>query len=206
MATSATPYGLRPVNLIGSQPFAGATRQIKIASGYAANIYNGSVVKIVAAGTIELVLDLGDNSDPFVAGTIGVFVGCSYTDADGVFRQRNYWPTGTVAADAMAYVVDDPDTLFMAQFDGAAVQADLGANCHFAAVQSTSTGSTVTGISNTALSAANIATTDGDCFRIVDFVRNPAGANGGSAIGDAYTDVLIKFNSVAHSYLNPTGI
>jgi hypothetical protein len=31
MATTATPYGLKPINLIGGLPFAGSTRQIKIA-------------------------------------------------------------------------------------------------------------------------------------------------------------------------------
>jgi hypothetical protein len=67
------------------------------------NIYNGSIVAIVAAGTIEIVTDQGTNGDPFPAGVIGVFVGCTYTDPNlgtVVFRQN--WPTGTVAADAIS--------------------------------------------------------------------------------------------------------
>ena len=80
MAATATPYGLRAVNLIGGIPFAGSTRQISIASGYGTNIFNGSVVSIAATGTIEIVTTNGDNSTPFPAGTIGVFVGCRYTD------------------------------------------------------------------------------------------------------------------------------
>jgi hypothetical protein len=59
MATTAAPYGLKPVNLIGGQPFAGSTRQLKIASGYASDIFNGSVVSIVAAGTVEIVNEVG---------------------------------------------------------------------------------------------------------------------------------------------------
>ena len=201
MASSATPYGFKPVNLIGGQPYAGSTRQIKIASGYGANIYNGSIVAIVAAGTIEIVTTNGDNSTPFPAGTIGVFVGCTYTDPNSkqkLFSQ--YWPTGTVASDAMAYIVDDPDVLFQVQADGSLAQAALGQNAHLAAVQSTSTGSTATGNSNTALDATT-NTTSGFAFRIVDFVDAP-----GSTVGDAYTDVLVKFNPDAHSYLNKTGI
>ena len=201
MATTAAPYGLRPVNLIGGRPYAGAVRHIKIASGYAANIYNGSVVKIVADGVIEIVLDDGSAADPFVAGTVGVFVGCSYTNSDGQYINRNYWPTGTIASDAKAHVVDDPNALFMIQADGAVPQTALGANSHLAAVQSTSTGSTVTGNSTSALSASNVATTDGDCFRIIDFVESST-----STVGDAYTDVIVKFNHIAHSYTNPTGI
>lgn len=201
MSATATPYGFKPVNEIGGLPYAGSTRQIKIASGYASNIYYGSVVSIVAAGTIEIVTTNGDNSTPFPAGTIGVFVGCTYTNPSTkqlTFAQ--YWPTGTVASDAMAYVVDDYNTLFQVQADGSLAQATLGSNAILAAVQSTSTGSTTTGNSNTALSTS-VATTSGYAFRIVDFVESTT-----STVGDAYTDVLVKFNPVAHSYNNPTGI
>jgi hypothetical protein len=47
------PYGLKPVNLIGGQVFAGATRQMEIASGYATGIFYGDLVKRVTGGTIE---------------------------------------------------------------------------------------------------------------------------------------------------------
>lgn len=201
MSATATPYGFKPVNEIGGLPYAGSTRQIKIASGYATNIYYGSVVSIVAAGTIQVVTTNGDNSTPFPAGTIGVFVGCTYTNPSTkqlTFAQ--YWPTGTVASDAMAYVVDDYNTLFQVQADGSLAQTALGSNAILAAVQSTSTGSTTTGNSNTALSSTT-AVTSGYAFRIVDFVESTT-----STVGDAYTDVLVKFNPVAHSYNNPTGI
>lgn len=201
MSATATPYGFKPVNEIGGLPYAGSTRQIKIASGYASNIYYGQVVSIVAAGTIQVVTTNGDNSTPFPAGTIGVFVGCTYTNPSTkqlTFAQ--YFPTGTVASDAMAYIVDDYNTLFQVQANGSLAQATLGSNAILAAVQSTSTGSTTTGNSNTALSAS-VATTSGYAFRIVDFVESTT-----STVGDAYTDVLVKFNPVAHAYNNPTGI
>ncbi len=201
MATTASPYGLKAVNHIGGTPYAGSTRLLPIASGYGTNIYNGSVVAIVAAGTVEIVTDLGNNADAFPAGVIGVFVGCTYTDPNlgtVVFRQN--WPTGTVADDAQAYIVDDPDVIFMAQADGAVTQADLGQNTNFAAVQATDTGDTTTGNSNSAVSSTT-ATTATIAFRIVDFVDSPT-----STVGDAFTDLLIKFNAGIHSYDNATGI
>jgi hypothetical protein len=201
MATTASPYGLKAVNHIGGTPYAGATRLLPIASAYGTNIYNGSIVAIVAAGTVEIVTDQGTNGDPFPAGVIGVFVGCTYTDPNlgtVVFRQN--WPTGTVADDAQAYIVDDPDVVFMAQADGAVTQADLGQNTNFAAVQSTTTGDTTTGNSNSAVSSTT-ATTATIAFRIVDFVDSPT-----STVGDAFTDLLIKFNAGIHSYDNATGI
>lgn len=201
MASSATPYGLKAVNLIGGQPYAGSTRQIKIASGYGTNIFNGSIVSIVAGGTIEIVTTNGDNSTGFPAGTVGVFVGCTYTDPNNSQKQfSQYWPASTVASDAMAYIVDDPDVVFQVQADGAVTQADLGQNVHLAAVQSTSTGSTTTGNSTSAVSATT-ATTSGFAFRIIDFVDSPD-----SSVGDDYTDLLVKFNPDSHSYTNKTGI
>jgi len=202
MASSAAPYGFRPVNLIGGQPYAGSTRQIKIASGYATNIFNGSIVQIGTAGTVELMVSLGSAADPFDAGTVGVFVGCSYTDpntSQKVFAQ--YWPASTVASDAVAYVVDDPDVLLQVQADGSLAQAALGANAYLAEVQSGTTGSTTTGNSDIAIDASTVATTSGFAFRIVDFVDSPS-----SSVGDAFTDVLVKFNPDSHSYLNKTGI
>jgi hypothetical protein len=201
MSAVQAPYGLKPVNEIGGLPYAGSTRQIKIASGYASNLYYGQVVSINANGVIVLVTTNGDNSTPFPAGTIGVFVGCTYTNPTTkqlTFAQ--YWPTGTVASDAMAYIVDDYNTLFQVQANGALDQTALGANAFLAAVQSTSTGSLTTGNSNTAISTS-VNTTSGFAFRIVDFVESTT-----STVGDAYTDVLVKFNPVAHSYNNPTGI
>tara|TARA_R100001480_G_scaffold18773_1_gene28267 strand:- start:1903 stop:2508 length:606 start_codon:yes stop_codon:yes gene_type:complete len=201
MATTASPYGLKAVNHIGGTPYAGSTRLFPIASGYGTNIFNGSVVQIVAAGTIEIVTDLGNNADQFPAGVIGVFVGCTYTDPNlGTVVFRNNYPTGTVADDIKAYVIDDPDVVFQAQADGAVTQADLGQNTNFAAVQSTTTGDTTNGNSNTAVSSTT-ATTATIAFRIVDFVDGPK-----STVGDAFTDLLIKFNAGIHSYDNATGI
>ena len=199
MATTAAPYGLKPVNLIGGQPFAGSTRQLKIASGYASDIFNGSVVSIVAAGTFEIVNEVGTNADAFVAGTVGVFVGCTYTDPNTkqkLFSQ--YWPSGTVASDAMAYVVDDYDCVFQIQADDTLAQSALGINIP---VVNPTAGSTVTGNSTMAADASAIAVTDTVAFKIIDFVNSTT-----SEVGDTYTDVLVKFNPKSHAYSNGTGI
>tara|TARA_R100001369_G_C3244806_1_gene154884 strand:+ start:51 stop:659 length:609 start_codon:yes stop_codon:yes gene_type:complete len=201
MATTATPYGLKAVNHIGGTPYAGSTRLLPIASGLAQNIFNGSVVGITAAGTVQLVTDAGTAGDVFPAGVIGVFVGVTYTDPNsGNITFRQNWPTGTVTADAQAYVIDDPDVVYMAQADAAVTQAGLGENTHFpAAPNATTSGNTTNGNSTMAVDAttANTATF---AFRVVDFVDSPT-----STVGDAFTDLLIKFNAGVHSYNNSTG-
>jgi hypothetical protein len=69
------PYGLKPINLIGGQVFAGATRQMEIASGYATGIFYGDLVKRVTGGTIEK--DTGTTT----ATPCGVFLGCTFTSS-----------------------------------------------------------------------------------------------------------------------------
>jgi hypothetical protein len=198
MATVSAPYGLRPINLIGGQQFAGSTRQIKIASGYAANIFFGDIVAIGVDGTIVKVTTLGTNADPFPAGTVGVFLGCAYTSPTlKYFLNSQYWPTGTVASDAMAYVCDDPDTLFQIQADAAVTQTMLGSN--FGVNQTA--GSTTTGDSKVSLDVATRATTNTVALRLVDFVNGPF-----STVGDAFTDCIVKFNFGIHTYYNGTGV
>ena len=194
MAKTATPYGLKAVNHVGGTPYAGSTRLLPIASGYASNLFNGQVVQIETDGTIGLVGTFGD-------GVIGVFVGCTYTDPNTQqLTFNNMWPKGLVAADAKAYVIDDPDVVYMAQADGAVTQEDLGQNTEFAAAQSTSTGVLINGNSTSAVSSTTAVTATLP-FRIVDFVDSP-----NSTVGDAFTDVLVKFNAGIHSYNNPDGV
>jgi len=200
MATTASPYGLRPVNLIGGLPYSGSTRLIKIGSGYATNIFYGDIVSILAAGTIARVIATGADgtTNAFPAGVIGVFMGCTYTDPTlkyKVFKQ--YWYGGTTATDAYAYVVDDPNVVFQAQANGVLDQTSLGANV---CVVNTA-GSTITGDSAVALNASSVNTSTFLPFRVVGFVDGPF-----SAVGDPYTDTLVKFNTGIHSYTSATGI
>ena len=200
MAATATPYGLRAVNHLGGTPYAGSTRMYPIASATAINIYYGSVVNVLGTGFLTANLTVGTAAAPFVAGTVGIFVGCTYTDPGSnqvVFRQN--WPTGTVTADAVAYVVDDPAVIFQVQANGAVTAAALGSCCSILA-QTTATGNLASGNSTTAVNSATISVNQ-DAFKIVDFVDSPT-----STVGDAFTDLLVKFNPVAHAYTSGIGI
>ena len=191
MAATAAAFGLKPVNLIGGRVYAGSTRQIKIASGFGTNIFNGDVVKLVAGCTVEKA------TGSTALTHVGVFVGCKFTDPNSEqMTFKNHWPASTVASDAFAYVVDDPDVLFLIQADGAVAQTELGSN--FAVVQGS--GSTGTGVSGVSLDASTSATTNTLPMRLIDFWNGPE-----SSIGDAFTDCIVKWN-VGHQYLNTTGI
>lgn len=184
MSSIAAPYGLRPVGLIGGQPYAGSVRLIKIASGYAANLFYGQDVKLDSNGTV-----VAGATETSVAatGVVGVFVGCSYTDPNLKYKLfRQSWPTGTVASDAVAYVVDDPDVVMQVQANGTVAATALGANIGL----SVASGSTSTGNATTSADATTVNTTATLPLRIVGFVDGPD-----SAAGDAYTDILVKWNA-----------
>jgi hypothetical protein len=205
MATTASPYGLRPVNRVDGMPYAGATQTFLIdPAGEATNIFYGQVVIIGADGYLALSTATGadvttNNLGGDGVGAIGVFVGCEYFNAQGQLIFSQFYPSGTTGV-VSAKVITDPNVVFQAQLDGSGAQTVLGTNTFFAAVQSTSTGSTQTGVSNSALDATVVTTAA--AFRIVGFVD----LEGFSTVGDAFTDVLVKFNPSAHSYTNNVGL
>jgi hypothetical protein len=105
------PYGLKPINLIGGQVFAGSTRTLPIQYGYATDIFYGDFVVLSRGFITRASVSTGTG----VNQVTGVFLGCSYTDP--VTKQKRfsqYWPASTLAGDAAAVVVDDPDTVFKA--------------------------------------------------------------------------------------------
>ena len=203
MATTAAPYGLKPVKRADGMPYAGAVSEYLIdPAGEATNLFYGQVVIIGADGYIALATGTGaDLTTNSISGTtgvggIGVFVGCEYVNAQGQVIHAQYYPSGTANGGAIkAYVVDDPNVLFQAQLDGAGAQTVIGANTFFAAAQTTSTGNTATGNSTSALDATVVTTAA--AFRIVAHV---------SPASDAYPDVLVKFNPGAHQMTNNVGL
>ncbi len=195
MATSATPNGAEPVNtLSASGSYTGKVRHIKIASGYSTAIFYGDFVKLVAAGTLEKAAV----TTSVVAGTVGIFVGCSYTDpstSQMTFNQQ--FPSSTEASDIMAYVVDDPKLVFKMQADEAIAQTGLGNN-----ISAVSTaGSTSIGRSKNALDGGSIATTNTLPLRVLEFVEGP-----NSTVGDAFTDCLVTYLPLSHAYETKLGV
>jgi len=220
--TVDAPYGLKPINLIGGQVFAGATRQLVIANtsgtGYGTSIYYGDVVKIVSGGTIEK--DAGTTT----ATPCGVFLGCQYTSATtGQLTFSQYYPASLAVKSGttiLAFVSDDPDQLFkvvlvtgttadstssglLPTFLGRTV---IGSNAQL--VQNA--GSNVTGDSKVGIYTAAGATTTATLpIRIIDVVPDTANSSGN------FCEVIVKWNAPnvtsqvvagGHQYLNPTGV
>jgi len=172
------PYGVKPVNLIGGQVFAGSTRNLPISYNYGTAIYYGDLVTLGTTGSNAGFIVPSATSTSLVSkGTVGVFLGCYYTNPTTKNRQyAQYYPGNVAAGDITAIVADDPDQVFkMAAVAGASTttissfpSAMVGLN----AVLNTPVGSTTSGNSGAGLVAANTTTAvgSGGAFRILNLV------------------------------------
>jgi hypothetical protein len=169
----SAPYGLKPINLIGGQVFAGSTRNYPIQYGYATNIFYGDIVNIIRGS----IVDNADTTDSTGTGIVGVFLGCSYTNPTTKQKQfAQYWPAGTAAGDCQAIICDDPDTVFKVVMCSAttviasAASAMLGQN--FGLIQNA--GNVNTGNSAVAALYASSTTSADLALRVVGLVGETA--------------------------------
>ena len=206
--TIDAPYVLVPVGLIGGRPYNGATRQMRIASNYGTAIGKGDLVKRVSDGTIDR--DAGTSTLPDT-GTLGIFMGCQYTDPNtSQLTFNNQYPGSIVASDIDAFVVDDPDVVMKV--------AVCSSGTTMATVARTVIGNNVAIISNTlnttngrgklAVSSSPAATLTLP-LKIIDVVEDTKTGS------DAFQEVLVVFNAPyedsniqkgGHAYRTATGL
>lgn len=191
MSSTNAPFGFR----LARQPSVhGAARPFPIASGYAANLFKGDAVKLSGTTTGEGTVDLATadgtrNSTISGVPVLGIFVGCEYTDSTGKPVKANYWPSGTVSSDAIAWVVEGDQNEFVVQADGAVILGDIGTQCDLTDIfdGAQAGGSTATGLSLQTVSATPIADDAQGQFQIIDFVKDAS-----NTPGDTYTQVIVR--------------
>jgi hypothetical protein len=194
--TVSAPYGLVAINRVDGMPYAGAIRQLPIASTVATAIYDGDIVNIAAGGTIQKSTVTVDSTTAAANYTSGVFVGCQYVNTQGQTIQAQYYPGNAAATSAVAYVVDDPLALFKVAvtYSGNTTvttvnQSIIGTNMSVRQ----GTGSTTTGDSAVSVYATNAQGNAAALpVRVIGVVPETASSAG------AYTEVLVKINN--HQY------
>jgi len=192
MSSTSAPFGFRPSYHNSGQM---RPKAYTIASTYAANIFSGDPVKLTDNGVIQL-----GTSDGTRSGTtdgillLGIFAGCQYNDANGRPVVSPFWPSGATGTEIVAWVYDDPETLFDVQYTNPGtpgtdtVQTAVGEECDWTVASPG--GSTQTGLSNTQLTV--IQATSGQ-FQITGF-----GYNINDSLTDAYVVVTVRINE--HHY------
>ena len=190
MSSTSAPFGFRPSYHNSGQM---RPKAYVIASTYAATIFSGDPVKLTDNGVVQL-----GTSDGTRTGTVdgilllGIFAGCQYLDASGKPTISPFWPGGTTGTEIVAWVYDDPETLFDVQYTnpsaGTTVQTAVGEECDWTVAAPG--GSTQTGLSNCQLTA--IQATSGQ-FQITGFAYNI-----NDSLTDAFVQVTVRINE--HHY------
>ena len=168
------PYGLKPINLIGGQVFAGSTREYPITNGYSTNIFYGDYVGLSRGEIVRLSVSTGTAGNQ-----TGIFLGCSFTNPVTKQKQyQQYWPASTAAGDAVAIVADDPDQVFKGVVCSATTAIASGARAMIGQnlAMINNTGSTATGNSKNAILAPSDtpATTSTLPVRVLGLVTDTA--------------------------------
>ena len=192
--TVSAPYGLEAINRVDFMPYAGATRQLPIASTYNTAIFNGDIVMIKGGSIIKSNVTVDSTSDNTANLTYGVFVGTQYVNSQQQTVQAQYYPGNAAASSAVAYVVDDSQAAFKVAITFSGNATITTANASVVGTNLSirqGTGSTTTG--NSGLSV--IAPTSGAGavstlpVRVVSVVPETASGN------NAYTEVVVKLNN-----------
>jgi hypothetical protein len=198
MAAIASPYGLRPVQLLGGLPYAGGIRSFPLTANSVKAFFFGDPVGLVAGNPVALTASPTTTGGP--NSPIGVFMGCEWEDPIRGFVNAQSFPANGFLSGLKKIrfkILDSPNAVFAAQANGPVTIDKVGMNCALVAV---GTGNAATGDSLVGVDAAAAATAT-LAVRIVGFPDKP-----GSQPGDAFTDLLVTWNFGVHRYTNPTGL
>ena len=162
-------YGYKPVNLIGGQVFAGSTRNLPVQYNYGTALYYGDLVTLSAGYVVIATYPVSTTNT-----TVGVFLGCYYTNPTTKQRQYSqYYPGGVTAGDITAIVGDDPDQVMRVAVTTGASATTIGSASSIL-VGANMAGNTLTGSASTGNSAGAVvaasATTSGGGFRVLNLV------------------------------------
>ena len=191
MANVLEKFGLRPYRKLDGTPLVGAQNRYTIASNYGTAIYQGDLVVPVTGGNIERATA---NTSTAV---VGVFNGVFYTDPTTQKPTwKNYYPGSVVASDITAFVVDDPDAVFLMNADAAFARADLFQNYSI----TNATGNTKTGISEVQLDVSVSGTASTFVVQAIDISQDP----NNSDVASANANILVRINN--HFFRSGTGV
>ena len=195
MPAYTKPFGFEPVQRRDGLPYAGVAREYPIATGYAHALRRGDLVRLLDSGALVWCGDTTAiaGADTTDSGILGIFMGCSYTDAVLGKTYRTYWTASTAAADAIAMVVDDPEVIFRAAYVSSGVT--ISAQTYAATIgKNLSIVQNVTATKFSDIAVSGVATTSTLPMRCVDVDRDSA------ASATTYTALFITYGVAMHAF------
>lgn len=201
MSQIASPYGMRPVKMLGDVPFSSGIMSYRLTTGPNGAMFFGDPVGLVAGQPKALAAS--PTATLSANNPIGIFMGCSYQDPVMGFVNRQYLPVNAIAAgykDIVVKIFDSPYGVFQVQASASVAVDKIGLNAPLIV----GTGNVNTGDSTFAIGVP-IATA-GLAVRIYGFPYTPAPSPGTSSQpGDLFTDCLVVWNAGVHLLTQGTG-
>lgn len=189
MSNTSEKFGLRPYRSINGAPWNNAQNRYTISNNNTTAIFQGDPVKPQTSGNVTLQASNTSNA------VVGVFNGVFYTDPSTQKPTfRNFYPGSIAADDITAFVVDDPQTVFLVDANAAFTRADVFRNYSLTNV----TGNTVTGISKKQLSVSQSGTATTFVVQAIDIAQDISNETQTSA----NANIIVRINN--HFYKSGT--
>jgi hypothetical protein len=175
-------------------PYAGATRQLPIASTYNTAIFNGDIVMVKGGNIIKSTVTIDSTTDNTANLTYGVFVGVQYVNSQQQTVQAQYYPGNAAASSAVAYIVDDSQAAFKVAITFSGNTTVTTANSSVVGTNLSirqGTGSSTTGNSGLSVIAPVIGSGNAAVLPVRVVAVVPETATG----TNAFTEVIVKLNN-----------
>lgn len=190
------PFGLQPVLSQTGPGVRPAPYPGTIASGAGFNVFLNAPVQIDAttpSGNLVLPTALGAAAAGALANRIiGAFQGVEFTlTATGRRTVANFWSSGTVATNIVAWYTRDPWLTYKIQANGPVAATSMGGQASIT-TNGTGNGNTTTGFSTVGLdvtTGGSLTQVSTNQLRIVGFDGDP-----NNAPGDAFTIVHVQIS------------
>ena len=167
MSDTKSLNGLTPARNLGSGANSTGTNQYPVSSSTSPSIFTGDIVSMIGGVIVRTTVD-------GAIIPIGVFQGARW-DQDGEPKWGTYWPGGTSATNARAYVVDNPHATFFIQADASANNTVLmGSNYQCTGITD---GSTITGRSGVGLAMGTSRSTTDTLVRPIAYKNEPGNSS-----------------------------
>lgn len=202
MANTQARFGFKHIGYLGggSPDYQLTTRAIQ--SSNATAIGFGDPVVKANATSQYIVQAVATSSANMTQPIVGIFAGCSYRPAGGIPSWSPYWP-GAAAADAVAYIIDAPNALFLAATLLTAITTGgIGQVVNFTggAPATTGGGFSIATIDQATLgTAAGATAVSGLPFRLIQLYQ---GVGNGSDPASNYNWVVVGFNNQVNRALS----
>jgi hypothetical protein len=214
LVNTFSPFGFRDFGERDGQAPTMGQETFALLSSDTNAYFTGDVVSVSSQslGAFGAITLPASGSAPGAGGVLGIFTGCEYYNPT---TQRNEWHPyfpGSVGSSAVgkAYVVTDPERLWIVQGTSAAVlgTSNIGWNVGFTSSETLGaqkSGNTASGISNVALNSTSAGGTSTLPFRIFATYQSyapPGGfVNGTSSGAEGCQIMVVQGNNWARSQL-----